>query len=387
MTRLEGFALWASDSPVFGESSHILTGPVNASASVSQPHRWIYGEFEIRDGKIFLVSKGDPATAAGVGDRWIIPGLVDVHCHIGMAKTGAVEGEEMLAQAHADRDSGVLLVRDCGIPGDNSWISGRADGLTILRAGRHIAKPKRYIRGYALEIEDRDLPEAMAAQARVGDGWVKIVGDWIDRANGVDSDLDPLWSASALKEGVAAAHEAGARVTVHTFSRKAIDDLLEAGVDCIEHGTGMTPDHIVEAARLGIAVTPTLMQVALFPQFSKAAGAKYPVYASTMAKLWAAHEDTLQRFLDAGVQLLPGTDSGGYQSHGQMARELQMWTSMGLSASDILDLATWRAREFLGAPGLSDGADADLVVFDRDPREDIGVLATPTAVYYRGQQR
>lgn len=422
MTRIEGFALWAEDSPVSGESSRI--GSLNAAKSVRQPHKWIRGTFEIRDGKIYKCdsniniaeddagdtvpngcaaasnSSADSAPSAGSDDRpglgdseasvrtrWIIPGMVDVHCHIGLGKSGAVEGEDMLAKAHQDRDSGVLLVRDCGIPGDNSWISGRPDGLTILRAGRHIAKPKRYIRGYALEIEDSQLPETMAEHARWSDGWVKIVGDWIDRSNGVDSDLDPLWSTSALKEGVAAAHEEGARVTVHTFSRKAIDGLLEAGVDCIEHGTGMTPDHIQEAAAQGIAITPTLMQVSLFPSFSAAAGAKYPVYASTMAKLWAHHEDTLQRFLDAGIQLLPGTDAGGYQAHGQLAKELGMWTSMGLSAEEIIDLATWRAREYLGMPGLSDGADADLVVLDRDPRDDISVLEHPTAVYYRGQVR
>ena len=60
---------------------------------------------------------------------------------------------------------------------------------------------------------------------------------------------------------------------------------------------------------------------------------------------------------------------------------------MGLNAEEIIDLATWKAREYLGVPGLSDGADADLVVFDRDPREDITVLENPTAVYYRGQTR
>lgn len=410
MTRIEGYALWASDSPVSGESSHTCPqqseSSLNAQQSVRQPHRWIRGTFEIRGGKISKISEGGAsqpnaerrgssqadsprAESSDTSDglKWIIPGMVDVHCHIGLGKSGAVEGEDMLAQAHQDRDSGVLLARDCGIPGDNSWISGRPDALTILRAGRHIAKPKRYIRGYALEIEDSQLPETMAEQARRGDGWVKIVGDWIDRANGADSDLDPLWSTSALIEGVAAAHEEGARVTVHTFSRKAIDGLLEAGVDCIEHGTGMTPEHVQEAAALGIAITPTLMQVSLFPSFSAAAGAKYPIYASTMAQLYARHEDTLQRFLDAGIQLLPGTDAGGYQAHGHLAKELGLWTSMGLNAEEIIDLATWKAREYLGVPGLSDGADADLVVFDRDPREDITVLENPTAVYYRGQTR
>lgn len=371
--KFSGYALWAEGSPVSGELPH----------TISQPHSWVRGTFEIRDGKIFRVSED----AAGDHLQWIIPGMVDVHCHIGLGANGAVEGDELLEQAHADRDSGVLLVRDCGVPVDNAWVNARPDTLTIIRAGRHIAKPKRYIRGFAVEIEDSELPETMADQARRGDGWVKIVGDWIDRANGADSDLDPLWSNEALKEGVAAAHEEGARVTVHTFSRKAIDGLLEAGVDCIEHGTGMTSDHIAEAACRGIAITPTLMQVSLFPEFSKAAGSKYPVYASTMAKLWERHEETLQSFLDAGIQLLPGTDSGGYQKHGTLPKELALWPDMGLHPTEILDLATWKAREFLGMPGLSQGADADLVVYGVDPREDIGVLANPSAVYYRGGAR
>ncbi|MDO5034171.1 MAG: amidohydrolase family protein [Actinomycetaceae bacterium] len=351
---------------------------------MSHPHRWVDGTFEIRDGKIFRLA-GNPST--DIEGVWVIPGMVDVHCHIGIGKQGETGGDAMLAQAHANRDAGVLLARDCGVIGDNSWINGRPDTLTVLRAGRHIAKHKRYIRGYAIETSDADLPAVMELQARAGTGWVKVVADWIDRSRGADSDLDPLWNTNALKEGVIAAHEAGARVTVHSFSEKAIPGLLEAGVDCIEHGTGMSKDEIEEASARGIAITPTLMQVALFPQFAKAGAVKYPVYSQTMTRLWKRHDETLQHFIDAGILLLPGTDAGGYQDHGSIGRELQLWESMGLPASQIIDLGTWRAREYLGVPGLGEGQPADLVMFSEDPREDISVLQRPMRVYYRGEQR
>ena len=69
----------------------------------------------------------------------------------------------------------------------------------IIRAGRHLARPKRYQRGFAIELDDESqLPDAVAEQARCGDGWVKLVGDWIDRDVG---DLAPLWSDVVLEGG------------------------------------------------------------------------------------------------------------------------------------------------------------------------------------------
>ena len=51
-------------------------------------------------------------------------------------------------------------------------------------------------------------------QAGRGDGWVKLVGDWIDRSTG---DLGPVWPDDVLKDAVARAHELGVRVAVHVF--------------------------------------------------------------------------------------------------------------------------------------------------------------------------
>ena len=78
----------------------------------------------------------------------------------------------------------------------------------VLRAGRHIARYKRYIRHLAVDVEPADLAGEALRQAARGDGWVKVVGDWIDRSEGADSDLRPLWPREALAEAVAAAHDA-----------------------------------------------------------------------------------------------------------------------------------------------------------------------------------
>ena len=108
-------------------------------------------------------------------------GLVDAHCHIGLDEHGAVPDDVSEEQAVADRDAGTLLVRDAGSAADTRWIDEREDLPRVIRAGRHLARPKRYIRNYAHEIEPDELPAYVAQEAQRGDGWVKLVGDWIDR--------------------------------------------------------------------------------------------------------------------------------------------------------------------------------------------------------------
>ena len=58
--------------------------------------------------------------AETVAEGWIVPGLVDAHCHLGLDDQGAVSEEETERQAVADRDCGALLIRDCGSPADTS---------------------------------------------------------------------------------------------------------------------------------------------------------------------------------------------------------------------------------------------------------------------------
>src|SRR5690625_6018284 len=69
----------------------------------------------------------DPGVEAARLTGYVLPGLVDVHCHIGLGSEGAVDRETSLAQARADLEAGTLLVRDAGSPAETRWLYGRND--------------------------------------------------------------------------------------------------------------------------------------------------------------------------------------------------------------------------------------------------------------------
>ena len=362
----------------------LLSGNFYYRKQAKQAPRWVRGQLSITEDGLFGTFREDSRAR---GD-YFLPGFCDVHCHIGFAAVGQIATpQEALAQAVADRDCGILAIRDCG---NLEYAPGILDNPalpSIIRCGRHIARPKRYMRLLPIEVENlSDLPQVMAEQAAQNDGWVKIVADWIDRSKGADSDLDPLWPTEILKEGIAAVHEGGARVTAHAFSHKAIAGLLEAGIDCIEHGSGIDKDQAQECVRRGIPVTPTLLQIGLFNQFAAQAGQKYPVYAATMQKMWEGRHEHFAMLYEAGVQLLPGTDSGGYQPHGELGQELALWECGGVSPREIIDLATWRARDYLGIGAIEPGARADYLCYSSAPYGDLARASKPEKVALLGQE-
>ena len=313
---------------------------------------------------------------------WVIPGLVDAHCHVGLGPHGAVGLDEAIAQAQTDRDAGALLLRDCGSPTDTRSLDGHHDLPQIIRAGRHLARPKRYLPGYAIELDDEwQLPAAVAEQARRSDGWVKLVGDWIDRTVG---DLAPLWSDDVLAAAVDAAHAEGARVTAHVFGEDALAGLIASGIDCIEHGTGLTPETIAMMAQRGTALVPTLINIENFPVFADAA-TRFPIYAAHMRELYATSAQRIGAAREAGVPIYAGSDAGGNLAHGLIAQEVEALAGIGMSPTAALGAACWDARRWLGRQGLADGAAADLLCFAEDPRSGRGVLSRPDRVILRGR--
>lgn len=313
---------------------------------------------------------------------WIIPGLVDAHCHVGLGPGGPTSFDEAIGQAETERDAGALLLRDAGSPIDTRFIDDHDDLPRIIRAGKHLARPKRYIPGLPIDIEDESqLPAVVAEQARFGDGWVKLVGDWIDRGIG---DLAPLWSDDILTAAIDAAHAEGARVTAHVFGEDALPGLIKAGIDCIEHGTGLTDDTIELMLEHGTALVPTLINIENFPNIA-AAAAKYPTYAKHMVDLHASCSDRVAAAREAGIPIYAGTDAGGMIAHGRIADEVEALKGVGMSATDALGAACWTARQWLGRPGLEHGASADLLCFTEDPRGGAAVLTAPDLVILRGR--
>ena len=322
------------------------------------------------------------ASAELVAEGWIVPGLVDAHCHVGLDENGAVPEDVQEQQALTDRDSGALLLRDCGSAADTSWIHKREDLPRLVRAGRHIARTRRYIRNYAHEIEPEDLPAYVAQEAQRGDGWVKLVGDWIERESG---DLAPSWTRESLDAAMRVAHEHGARVTAHVFGEHALPDLIGSGIDCIEHGTGLSTDLIDEMVANGVALVPTAKQLGNFPGYAEAGRERFPAYADHMLALHETRRQVIGAAYDAGVAIYAGTDAGGVLPHGLIGEEVLELASYGLTPEDALGAASWRARSWLGLEdNLAEGTTADFVVFDRNPLEDLTVLGSPARIVLRG---
>ncbi|HEX2074452.1 MAG TPA: amidohydrolase family protein [Geodermatophilus sp.] len=336
----------------------------------------------VREGRITFEPVAGAETVSRGG--WLLPGLVDAHCHVGIGR-GAVHVADLdglREQALTERAAGVLALRDCGSPVDTRALDEEPDLPRIIRAGRHLAAPRRYIPGLGIEVEPGDLVPAVREQARRGDGWVKLVGDWIERGVG---DLAPEWPPDVAAAAIAAAHEEGARVTAHTFGTDALPDLIRAGIDCIEHGTGLTEDLIAEMAARGTAVVPTLINVENFPEFAAAGENKFPAYASTMRRLYAHSGAVVRAAHEAGVPVFAGTDAGGGIDHGRIADEIRALAAAGLPAEAALAAASWNARSWLGLPCIEEGAPADLVVYEFDPRADLDTLQRPQRMVLRGR--
>lgn len=352
-----------------------LTGPVLVAADDVRDKAWVL------DGRItFTPPTGDLDQTTL--DGWVLPGLVDAHCHVGLDRHGAVDEATTEAQATTDRDAGALLLRDAGSPADTRWIDERPDLPRIIRAGRHIARTRRYLRNFAWEVEPEQLVERVRLEARTGDGWVKLVGDWIDRDVG---DLTPCWPRDVLTQAIAAAHEEGARVTAHCFGEASLYDFAAAGTDCIEHACGLEDETIDAFAAQGIAIVPTLVNIETFPRVAEPAREKFPQYHRHMLALHERRYATVAAAREAGIPVYVGTDAGGSLAHGLAAAEIAQLARAGFTHGEALDAGCWGARTWLGRPGLEEGAEADLVVYSDDPRTDLGVLAHPRAVMMRGR--
>jgi imidazolonepropionase-like amidohydrolase len=174
-------------------------------------------------------------------------------------------------------------------------------------------------------------------------------------------------------------------VTAHTFSEEALPGLLAAGIDCLEHGTGLDDDLIALMASRGTALVPTLINIDNFPAIADRGAAKYPAYADHMRRLYARSRDVVRSAYDAGVPVYAGSDAGGGIRHGRIVDEVRALAGAGLPADAALGAASWNARAWLGWPSLGEGDAADLLVCATDPLVDLGALSAPVRMLLRGR--
>ena len=150
--------------------------------------------------------------------------------------------------------------------------------------------------------------------------------------------------------------EEGARVTAHCFAEQSLRDFAAAGVDCIEHATGLVADTIDLFAAQGIALVPTLVNIDSFPAIAAGAQDKYPTYAAHLKDLHSRRYETIAAAHDAGLPIYVGTDAGGSLPHGLVAQETATVLPLGADRLTVKTAlvapasAELTSRYWLGCP-------------------------------------
>ena len=311
-----------------------------------------------------------------------LPGLADGHAHLAhddMENLVPGDPEGVARRAFLAVEKGVFLVFDKGSC-DTSVLTLTNRPPTerphLQAAGRMIAGSVGYFPGYAVEVDDDGLVEAVRQAAVASAGWVKLIGDWPQKGLGPVANF----SEAALTEAVRAVHAAGARVAIHTMAPEVASIAVRAGVDSIEHGLYLTDDDVrLLGARSGKWVPTLLRMEAVVARFGP---------ERTAGRVVTAGLDRVRSLLAdapaAGVRVLAGTDLA-VPSH-RVAEEAVRLVEYGLTPSQAVAAVSTDAWAAAGlVAGFGPGSSADLVAFGGDPREDISRLLSPVAVIRAGK--
>ena len=352
------------------------------TGAVSEPATVI-----VEDGRIArIVEDGGtegPAGAATVDlmGRYLAPGLMDAHVHVSSA-----------ADARRALLTGVTTMRSMGT-------SHYADvGLRELQAGGHLEAPAYLAAGYhvrppAAEAFFQDHPELghMYGEEVRGEDAVRamtaaIVSRGVDfvKTNATERaglpETDPrkqFYSEAELRAIVSEAGAAGVPVAAHAHGDGGARAAVEAGVRSIEHGTYISPETLARMVERGTFLVPT---IAIVRDLTIPGGD----YDNAVLNIRGRHmlprvREMARRAHEMGVKVVAATDTGyGSESTTTLAHELLELVEIGMTPLEALRAATTTAAELFGLTGqvgaITPGLEADLIVLERNPLEDIGVV-------------
>ncbi|MFT7609091.1 MAG: imidazolonepropionase-like amidohydrolase [Candidatus Aldehydirespiratoraceae bacterium] len=369
------------------------------------------GVVVVEDDKIIGVgSDAAPADATVIelGDRTLLPGLMDMELNFFMGGPGDRGARTSVVETPIDRSfravvnakttllAGFTTVRNLGlfIPTGGHLLDvslGRAiergyvvgprivpAGHAICPTGGHL-EPTVFV-GLAhgimpLTVEEGvangvdEVRKAVRHQLKFGAKVIKICA-----SGGVMSHTGPAGAQQYSDEELAVAadeaHRAGIKVAAHAHGDAGIRAAINAGIDCIEHGSLMTEDTLALAKERGTFLVATTY-LADGMDVSHAA----PELQAKAAEVFPQARKTISRALELGIKVCCGTDAPAIP-HGQNAKELIALTERGASPLRALQTATITSAELVDAHDrgrLEPGLLADIIAVPGNPLEDISV--------------
>lgn len=337
----------------------------------------------------------------------VTPGLIDAHVHVlmdgGPDPVGALQRANpvqrvLQAQRHLQQQlrAGVTAVRDLGGPDGVALALGAAvaagelQGPHIVSSGRNITMTGGH--GHFLGVE-ADGESAVRAAARgelkAGAQVLKFMATGGVLTPGVRAGAEAM-TLGELRAGVEEAHKADKRTAAHAQGLAGIKNALQAGIDTIEHGAFDAWDDEALALLLDSAQPRWLVPTLAAPAGILSGKGSLPGWMLTKTEPIAErHLENTAVAHRAGVRVAAGTDAGTpLNPHGNLPRELELLSEVGLSPLEVLRAATTVAADALDLTGqvgtLQPGAWADLVAWDGNPLEGVGTFKRPHTVIVRG---
>lgn len=339
------------------------------------------------------------AEVVDVNGLWLIPGMMNMHVHLGLILPGKMEAElaqeseaalalRMANAARGALQAGVTTIR---LPGEHAH-----GDIAVKRAIERgdFAGPRIFSAGESLAITGghgseagktyADGPYELVKKARQeisrGASWVKIL-----ISGGIATDgggiAQPLMTPEEINAVVDAAHRFGARVAAHSGSSAATEVAVEAGVDSIEHGYFLDRKILRKMKQRGTWLVPTIVvsQPATEPFFTRIGSPDW--YLERRNSVGKEHWAMLETAIEEGVNIALGTDQLPQEPNDgttATAREAQYYVEAGMTPLQALRAATIEPARMLGADGetgsLEVGKYADIVAVSADPTEDIRAL-------------
>ncbi len=352
----------------------------------------------IRGGTIESVGPPPPggfgATGVRVVDlrgRYVVPGLIDAHVHIGS-----------LAQMRAALESGVTTARSAGVSnfvdvGLRELVNkGFVAGPDLIATGYHVrpgVAPELFIDFPELGdlmggVNTADaLRRTVRANLSRGVDWIKTLAT--ERAGTPDTDpRQQVYSQEELRILVVEAGTRNIPVMAHAHGAEGADAAVRAGVRSIEHGTYLTDDTLRMMAKQGTYFDPTSDIVNDLTE----PGGDYDHAAlkrrgEMMRPILMA---AIGRAVKLGVRIVAGSDTGyGPNSIARVSREVGMLVDAGMTPLQALQAATVTNAEMLRLDKqvgmVAAGFEADVLVVDANPLDDIRTLLDPLLVVSNGR--
>jgi imidazolonepropionase-like amidohydrolase/ABC-type multidrug transport system permease subunit len=413
------------------------------------------GAVLVRAGKIAAVYDGSfpdakklNAEPIGAAGKTVLPGLIDMHVHIG-APGGFYEDFNRYSDPknvehalEAYLYCGVTAARSVGDALDamlrlrDLFSTGEKLGTELFFCGPMFTAEGGHGTEYFKEVPEPMRSKMLAQFVRLpksADEGRRQVDDLVRQGvHAIKGILDrgvPSYPFNRIDVKIlsAVAEEAHAKhlpVAVHTDSLADVTDAIAMGADSIEHGSFSEeiPDAtIVEIKARGIAYDPTLSVAEGFTSFARGdtsllkrslmqqvtskdliAGTERAATSEQYKKMregisryptsLAIGEKNLQKAWHAGVMLVTGSDAGNFLvMHGPTVQhEIELWVAAGIPPEVALQAATLNAAKLLRAENrigtIEKGKEASLLIVDGNPLQDVRALSAISVVLMKGER-